>query len=94
MLLMPACEYIFCNMSWLLVHARCVCVAITHSPLMMQHNSAFVHILQFWWAVGSMFGALLALGVMNTLGWHWYLGLAAFPLFLVLFIFPVSYLHV
>jgi MFS family permease len=35
-----------------------------------------------------MFGALLALGVMNTLGWHWYLGIATFPLFLVLFIFP------
>lgn len=40
-----------------------------------------------------MFGALLALGVMNTLGWHWYLGIATFPLFLVLFLFPVSKLH-
>ena len=46
--------------------------------------------MQFWWAVGSMFGALLALGVMNSLGWHWYLGIATIPLFLVLFIFPVS----
>jgi MFS family permease len=47
-------------------------------------------LIEFWWAVGSMFGALLALGVMNSLGWHWYLGIATIPLFLVLFIFPVS----
>jgi MFS family permease len=45
-------------------------------------------LIEFWWAVGSMFGALLALGVMNSLGWHWYLGIATIPLFLVLFIFP------
>jgi MFS family permease len=44
--------------------------------------------LQFWWAIGSMFGALLALGVMNSIGWHWYLGIATFPLFFVLFLFP------
>ena len=46
---------------------------------------------QIWWAIGSMFGALLAYGVMgpDKLGWHWYLGLAAIPLFLVLFFFPV-----
>ena len=40
-----------------------------------------------------MFGALLAYGVMGPdgLGWHWYLGLAAIPLALVLFFFPVCY---
>ena len=37
-----------------------------------------------------MFGALLAFGVMNSIGWHWYLGLATIPLFVVLFLFPVS----
>lgn len=42
-----------------------------------------------WWAFGSMFGAGLALVVMPTLGWHWYLGLAATPLVLVLVFFPV-----
>ena len=41
-----------------------------------------------------MFGALLALAVMDSLGWHWYLGLATIPLFGVLFIFPVSTVHV
>ena len=46
---------------------------------------------QIWWAIGSMFGALLAYGVMgpDRLGWHWYLGLAAIPLALVLLFFPV-----
>ena len=38
-----------------------------------------------------MFGALLALGVMDTLGWHWYLGLATIPLFMVLLLFPVRF---
>jgi len=36
-----------------------------------------------------MFGAALALALMPTLGWHWYLGLAATPLALVLLLFPV-----
>ena len=36
-----------------------------------------------------MFGAGLALAVMPTLGWHWYLGLAATPLAMVLVLFPV-----
>lgn len=47
---------------------------------------------QVWWAFGSMFGAALAIGVMRPggLGWHWYLGLAATPLALVWFLFPVS----
>ena len=36
-----------------------------------------------------MFGAALALALMPTLGWHWYLGLAATPLALVLVFFPV-----
>ena len=39
-----------------------------------------------------MFGAVLALVVMPTLGWHWYLGLAATPLALVLILFPVMLL--
>ena len=39
-----------------------------------------------------MFGALLAYGVMRPggLGWHWYLGLAAVPLAVVLLLFPVK----
>ena len=39
-----------------------------------------------------MFGALLAYGVMRPggLGWHWYLGLAALPLAVVLLLFPVK----
>ena len=43
-----------------------------------------------WWAVGTMFGAGLAVGVMghDKLGWHWYLGLSATPMALVLFFIP------
>ena len=44
--------------------------------------------IEIWWAIGSMFGALLALAVMDSLGWHWYLGLATVPLLGVLFLFP------
>jgi len=36
-----------------------------------------------------MFGAALAVAVMPSLGWHWYLGIAATPLALVLLLFPV-----
>ena len=46
--------------------------------------------LQIWWAIGSAFGALLALGVLDTIGWHWFLGIATFPLAAVLLLFPVS----
>lgn len=44
--------------------------------------------LEVWWAFGSMLGALLALGTMPTLRWHWYLGLSAAPLAIVLLFFP------
>ena len=59
------------------------------------HTMTMDFVLQIWWAIGSMFGALLAYGVMGPdgLGWHWYLGLAAIPLALVLFFFPVCYLE-
>ena len=42
-----------------------------------------------------MFGALLAYGVMRPggLGWHWYLGLAATPLAIVLLLFPVKQIY-
>ena len=60
-------------------------------------KTCIVHniVTQIWWAIGSMFGALLAYGVMgpDRLGWHWYLGLAAIPLALVLFFFPVCQLY-
>ena len=50
-----------------------------------------VVLISVWWSVGTIFGALLAVGVMREdgLGWHWYLGLAAVPLALTLFLFPV-----
>lgn len=43
-----------------------------------------------WWAVGTMFGAALAVGVMRpgSLGWHWYLGLCATPFAISLLFFP------
>jgi MFS family permease len=48
-------------------------------------------LLEVWWAIGSMIGAGLAIGVMREggLGWHWMLGLAAIPLLVVIFLFPL-----
>ncbi len=43
-----------------------------------------------WWTIGTMFCAALAalvLGVLE-LNWHWFLGLAALPLAIVLVLFP------
>jgi len=47
-----------------------------------------ITLVEVWWAFGSMFGAALAVAVMPSLGWHWYLGIAATPLALVLLLFP------
>ena len=43
-----------------------------------------------WWAVGTMFSAALAVGIMHPdgLGWHWYLGLCAVPFAVSLLFFP------
>ena len=43
-----------------------------------------------WWAFGTTFGAVLALGVMrqDQLGWHWYLGLSAIPIAVSLCFIP------
>jgi len=47
---------------------------------------------QVFWGVGGMFGAVLALVMLPRLNWHWYLGLSAFPLVLVMVLFLVSHL--
>ena len=46
--------------------------------------------IAMWWTVGTMFCAALAIVVLGTwhLSWHWFLGLAATPLAMVLFLFP------
>lgn len=43
-----------------------------------------------WWAIGTMFGAALAVGVMgpDKLGWHWYLGLSASPMLIAIILVP------
>ena len=48
-------------------------------------------LIEVWWSIGTMFGAVLAIGVMRDggLGWHWYLGLATLPLVLCVFAFPL-----
>ena len=50
-----------------------------------------VVLAETWWSVGTMFGAVLAIGVMRDggLGWHWYLGLATLPLVACIFMFPL-----
>lgn len=43
-----------------------------------------------WWALGTMLGALVALGVFGGgLSWHWFLGLVAIPEAAVLFMFAL-----
>ena len=78
----------------------CTQVAATLDAIMFNHAIASglylqSDLLQIWWGIGSMFGALLAYGVMRPggLGWHWYLGLAATPLAIVLLLFPVKQIY-
>ncbi len=48
-------------------------------------------VIAMWWTIGAMFSALLATLVLGVwhLSWHWYLGLSASPLAIVLLLFPV-----
>ena len=47
-------------------------------------------LIEVWWSIGTMFGAVLAIGVMRDggLGWHWYLGLITLPPVACIFMFP------
>lgn len=58
--------------------------------LPLKWRGACIVLLGVWWALGTMGGAGLAVGVLGAsdLGWHWYLGLAAIPMALTLFLFP------
>ena len=51
-------------------------------------------VLQFFWALGAILEASLALVVMTNMdddvNWRWLLGLSAIPVGLMSFIFPVS----
>ena len=51
-------------------------------------------VLQFFWALGAMMEAALALVVMTKIdddvNWRWLLGLSAIPIGLMSFVFPVS----
>lgn len=55
-----------------------------------RNRGVCLSVMQVWWTIGTLFGGVLALFVLKEggLGWHWYLGLAATPLGLVLFMFP------
>ncbi|KAI6649164.1 Synaptic vesicle 2-related protein isoform X1 [Oopsacas minuta] len=83
--------------AWLLVVRFCVGGCISASPQAVTYYSEFLPIrfrspcivmLEFAWAVGSCFEALLALLVMDTLGWRYLVGFSAIPILLVLFYFP------
>ena len=54
----------------------------------------YVRMLQFFWALGAILEAALALVVMTNMdddvNWRWLLGLSAIPVGLMSFIFPVS----
>ena len=58
--------------------------------LPLKRRGGYIVLLSVWWTIGTIFGAVLAIGVLGygDLGWHWYLGLAATPLALVLALFP------
>ena len=82
---------------WLLAVRFCVGASISASPQAVTYYSEFLPIrfrspcivlLEFAWAIGSCFEALLAYLVMGSLGWRYLVGLSAIPVFLVLFYFP------
>lgn len=58
--------------------------------LPVKGRGIFVVLMEVWWAFGGIFGAVLAIAVLGEghLNWHWYLGLAAIPLALAIFLFP------
>lgn len=53
-----------------------------------------IRMLQFFWALGAILEAALALVVMTNMdddvNWRWLLGLSAIPVGLMSFVFPVS----
>ena len=57
--------------------------------LPLKGRGIYIVLIEVWWAIGSMLGPALAIVVFGEggLGWHWYLGLAALPLGLVLVLF-------
>ena len=58
--------------------------------LPLKRRGGYIVLISAWWTIGTIFGAVLAIGVLGygDLGWHWYLGLAATPLAIVLAMFP------
>ncbi len=48
-------------------------------------------VIAMWWTVGAMFYAALAILVFGVLhlNWHWFLGLSASPMAIVLLLFPL-----
>ena len=82
---------------WLLMIRFCVGFHIGGAPQAVTYYSEFLPIrfrspcivmLEFAWAVGSCFEALLAYLVMESLGWRYLVGFSALPVLLVLFYFP------
>ena len=59
------------------------------------HVHYYIAVAQFFWALGAISEAILALVIMTSidddnLNWRWLLGLSAVPVGLLTFIFPVS----
>ena len=82
---------------WLLAVRFCVGFCIGGAPQAVTYYSEFLPIrfrspciilLEFAWAVGSCFEALLAFLVMDTLGWRYLVAFSALPVLLVMFYFP------
>ena len=56
--------------------------------LPIRYRSICIVMLEFAWAIGSCFEALLAFLVMDSLGWRYLVAFSALPVLLVLFYFP------
>ena len=58
--------------------------------LPLKRRGSYIVLISVWWTIGTIFGAVLAIGVLGYggLDWHWYLGLAATPLAIVMVLFP------
>lgn len=60
-------------------------VTIVTEVLPMTSRGRSIVILEFFWALGSVFAAAIAIGVIDTLKWRWYLIFITLPMLFFLF---------
>ncbi|XP_066918950.1 synaptic vesicle 2-related protein-like isoform X2 [Clytia hemisphaerica] len=60
-------------------------VTIVTEVLPLSSRGRAIVILEFFWALGSVFAAAIAIGVIEHLKWRWYLVIITLPMFFFLF---------